>query len=124
MADQPLVIINHSKGWKPATDAYETTNSYRIVIEMPGMRSGNFTVNLVKQRLVISGKRQHPTEELSTAYHQLEIQYGEFRTEIEMPGLVDRDNIVAAYDDGFLTVTLPRQQKTHTIPVISQKDNE
>jgi HSP20 family molecular chaperone IbpA len=38
----------------------------------------------------------------------MEIHYGEFRTEVALPGEVDAQGIQAAYDDGFLRVTLPR----------------
>jgi HSP20 family molecular chaperone IbpA len=38
----------------------------------------------------------------------LEVHYGEFRTEVVLPVPVDEERIVAQYDDGFLSVELPR----------------
>jgi HSP20 family molecular chaperone IbpA len=42
------------------------------------------------------------------AYHQLEIRYGEFRTEVYLHWAVEHDGIVATYSDGFLQVVLPK----------------
>jgi len=82
------------------------------------MRNGDFTVNLVERRLIITGKRRRPTETESTAYHQLEIQYGEFRTEVLLPWAVDRAGISASYEDGFLKIVLPRREQSHNIRVV------
>jgi HSP20 family protein len=118
-----LVVMKRSNTWQPATDAYETPERFTVTVELPGMRAGDFTVNLVDQRLVITGRRERPAEDAATAYHQLEVQYGEFRTEVHLPFAVDRDNITATYEDGFLRIDLPRRSETHTIPVTYESND-
>ncbi|MBL8057622.1 MAG: Hsp20/alpha crystallin family protein, partial [Anaerolineales bacterium] len=40
--------------------------------------------------------------------HQLEVNFGEFRSEVELPSPVEVEGIEAEYEDGFLRVTLPK----------------
>ncbi|HLE26657.1 MAG TPA: Hsp20/alpha crystallin family protein, partial [Anaerolineales bacterium] len=46
------------------------------------------------------------------AYHQMEIHFGEFRADVELPGPVDREHITAEYGGGFLRVNLPKLRPT------------
>ncbi len=77
-----------------------------VIVEIAGMRHNDFSVTLQGQRLIISGVRQRATRK-DCAYHQLEIPYGEFRTEVSLPWPVARDEVTASYRDGFLRVELP-----------------
>jgi HSP20 family molecular chaperone IbpA len=60
------------------------------------------------------------------AYHQLEVHYGEFRTDITLPWAIDEDSIVARYADGFLYVELPRSNRdtVRMVPVDKLSDSE
>jgi HSP20 family protein len=104
------VIVRHGSRWHPPTDVYELDDRLVVVVEVAGMRDGDFSVVLHGQELVISGVRQR-TSPGDCAYHQLEIPFGEFRAEIALPWPVLRDDVTAAYRDGFLRVELPRTQK-------------
>ena len=42
------------------------------------------------------------------SYHRIEILFGEFETQILVPGQFLEDQIQAQYEDGFLVVTLPK----------------
>jgi HSP20 family molecular chaperone IbpA len=42
------------------------------------------------------------------AYHQMEIHFGEFRTEVELPLGVDDSRVDAEYSEGLLRVILPK----------------
>jgi HSP20 family molecular chaperone IbpA len=70
------------------------------------MSQADFTVTLEERTLRVGGVRPDPDQR--SAYHQMEIHYGEFRSDVALPGEVDAQGIEAAYSDGFLTVTLPR----------------
>jgi HSP20 family protein len=78
-----------------------------VIVEAAGMRQSEFKVSVTNQRLIIVGVRP-PREQAHRSYHQLEIRYGEFRTEVYLPWPVNQENIVAEYEDGFLRVELAR----------------
>jgi len=100
------VIVRHVTVWQPPTDVYEQDGRLIVLVEIAGMREGDFNVTLQSQQLIISGARQRKTRE-DCAFHQLEIPFGEFRTEVSLPWLVARDEVSAQYRDGFLRVELP-----------------
>jgi HSP20 family protein len=101
------VTGRHVRVWHPPTDVFETESHVVVQIEVAGMRRDDFYITLEDRRLLISGVRAHsPTS--PGAYHQLEVNFGEFRSEIELPGPVEIEGIEAEYEDGFLRVTLPK----------------
>ncbi len=100
----------HSYSWSPPTDVYENDKSFIVKVEVAGIRESDFTINVDKNFLVISGVRVDSPER--RAYHQMEIRFGEFSTAIELPIDVDTDKAEAEYADGFLTVILPKLKPT------------
>lgn len=82
------------------------------------MRDSDFQVTLQGQRLVISGVRQRITA-TDCAYYQMEILFGEFRTEVSLPWAVMRDDVSAIYRDGLLRIELTRApaQQVHIVNV-------
>jgi HSP20 family protein len=78
-----------------------------VKVEIAGMQEGNFSVSYQDRSLVIRGVR--PDDLLARrAYLQMEIPFGEFRTEIDLPFEVESREIEADYRDGFLRVILPK----------------
>ncbi len=92
--------------WRPPTDVYETEEKIIIRVEVAGMHDGEFSISFDQGVLLISGLRQEIAEK--RAFHQMEINYGEFLTEVEIPVPIDLEKIEAIYQDGFLKVTLPK----------------
>ena len=92
--------------WRPPTDVYETEERVIIKVEVAGMHDGEFSVNFDQGIILISGVRQEIAEK--RAFHQMEINFGEFMTEVEVPVPIDIEGIEAVYQDGFLKVSLPK----------------
>jgi len=104
-------IISRPYAWRPPTDVYEIDNAIIIRVEIAGMRETDFAISLIGRNLRIRGIRQDTSEK--RAYHQMEIPFGEFSTEFELPYLVDSSEVGAIYRDGFLLITLPILQPKH-----------
>ena len=96
-----------SQIWRPPTDVYETETAVVVRVEIAGMKDEDFSVSLTGRNLVIRGLRPDVAER--KAYHQMEIFFGEFKSEVELPGPVIADRVRAEYQKGFLTVILPKQ---------------
>ncbi|MCJ7512343.1 MAG: Hsp20/alpha crystallin family protein [Anaerolineales bacterium] len=92
--------------WRPPTDVFERDDAYVVMVEVAGMRGGEFAVNLENRLLWIRGTRSDTA--VTKAYHQMEIAYGEFETAVGIPAPVDAARIEAVYTDGFLRVMLPK----------------
>ncbi len=92
--------------WSPPTDEYETAEAYVVLVEIAGMRDEDFEVSLENDTLLISGSRPDLLDR--RAYQQMEIRFGKFSTAVQIPGPVDIEQARAEYQDGFLTVILPK----------------
>jgi HSP20 family protein len=100
--------------WRPPTDVYETETAFTVVVEIAGMRGLDISATYDKGLLSIRGMRSDKGG--MKAYHQMEIAYGEFVTEVRLPSRIETDQIEATYSDGFLRVVLPKMP-SKSIPV-------
>ena len=100
--------------WRPPTDVWESEDSYQVRVELAGMRGSEISLTLHRASLIIQGNRPEAT--VSGAYQQMEIAYGEFSTEVNLQHPVDAESVRASYEDGFLSVTLPKA-KPDRIPI-------
>lgn len=101
-------IVSRPRLWRPPTDVYETEEAMVVRVEIAGMSEDDFSISLVERSLLIRGIRQDTPER--RAYHQMEIAFGEFNTEVELPYQVIADQVEATYRDGFLRIVLPKAQ--------------
>jgi len=101
--------------WRPPTDVYETDDAVIVKIEIAGMNPDDISISFVDRELVVRGNRRDVDEKLS--YHCMEIPYGEFHTEIFLPGVYDEDRIDAKYVHGFLYIILPKSKQEHRVTV-------
>jgi HSP20 family protein len=97
--------------WRPPTDMYETEEAIVIRVEIAGMREQDFSVALEDRTLTIRGVRSDPTER--RAFYQMEIPFGEFSTEVELPAPIVNEGVEAVYRDGFLQITMPKAHPQH-----------
>jgi HSP20 family protein len=112
------VTMRQSHLWRPPTDVFEMDDRLVVMVEIGGMRDGEFNVVLQDRKLTISGIRKRTIRE-QVAFHQMEVRYGEFRTEVVLPWPVSREGVSATYREGFLRVELPhaRNQQIHIVDV-------
>ncbi len=103
-----LQRVKKPHSWRPPTDLFETRDGLVVQVEIAGMRSSDFAITLENRRLTIRGTRSMRAEQ--RAYHQMEISFGEFSTEVELPHAVNVDAIQAEYSDGFLRIVLPKSE--------------
>jgi HSP20 family protein len=107
VADSRWILPHHGQTWRPPTDVYETDENIVVKVEVAGMAEDDFAITFTDRALIITGMRRDPAAKLG--YHQMEIPYGEFRTDVYVSEAVDVDGIEASYADGFLLVTLPKE---------------
>ncbi len=85
------------------------------------MSPEDFEISFADRILQIRGNRTDKQRKRS--YHCLEIQYGEFLSEVYLPGHYAQDQIEARYENGFLTITLPKlMPEPYNIEIHSDKE--
>ncbi len=117
------MIVRRTHTWHPPTDVFEQNGKIVVLVEVAGMQDGEFTVTLHERHLAITGVRRYSNTE-RPAYYQMEVRYGQFRTDVELPCHVDRNGVTATYHDGFLRVELPRASAERIQVVDVGRDEE
>ena len=103
--------------WEPQADVYETREAVKVKVELAGVRPDSIQVELSGdgRALTIRGVREDERKEAvdRILFHQMEIYLGPFERVLPLPqgAEVDRDNVQAAYREGFLIITLPKRVK-------------
>ena len=107
-------ITTRSPAWRPPTDVFEIENTVVVRVEIAGMREEDFSIELNGRNLLVRGSRQDISER--RAFHQMEIHFGEFAIELELPNYIEADQVQAVYSDGFLRIHLPKA-RPRQIPI-------
>lgn len=110
-----------SRTWRPPTDVYETDDAVIVKMEIAGMNPDDIAISFIDRELVVRGNRRDVDEKIT--FHCMEIPYGEFHTEVILPGAYQEDQIEAKYVHGFLFITLPKSKQEHRVTVRVQIDS-
>jgi HSP20 family protein len=100
--------------WQPPTDVYETDDSAVVIVEIAGLREGDYRISLTGRTLEVNGERRDPAAKLG--YQQMEIRYGKFRTQVQLSWALEPSAQEAVYQDGLLKITL-RKAQARRVPV-------
>ena len=97
--------------FSPKVDIAETEKAYEIQLHVPGVKKEEINIDLNEDRITISGDRKFENEKKEKNFHSVESYYGSFSRTFYLPDVVNRDKVDAVYNDGILTVTLPKDEK-------------
>jgi HSP20 family protein len=96
----------------PDTDVVERENSIEVVCELPGMHRDEVELNLENNILTISGEKQEERNpEKGETYHLSERRWGRFSRSFVLPREVDQERIEARFENGVLTVSIPKSER-------------
>ncbi|NPV67884.1 MAG: Hsp20/alpha crystallin family protein [Anaerolineae bacterium] len=104
--------------YRLAVDAYETDDAVVILASVPGVNPEAININLEDDVLTISGEFNHNVENVRYLIRERAAQ-GQFRRVLRLNVPVVVEGIEATFDNGILTLTLPKAPEARpvTIPV-------
>ena len=96
---------NQATGFSPPLDVRETDDAYLVLVDLPGVKVDEVTLEVSDRVLSISGSRAA----VETGDVQLsERPFGSFVRTLTLPQGVDEDKIAADYTDGVLELHVPK----------------
>lgn len=96
----------------PAMNVAETEDRFCVTLDAPGLEEKDFHVEVMGNQLLISGERKWEEEKKDKEFHSVESQFGRFERSFTLPDGVDRDNVMATYKKGVLTIEIGKKEKT------------
>ncbi len=109
------------KAYWPAMDVSQDENEIEVKAELPGCKPEDIDINVHGTTLTISGEKKAEEEKKEKGYYHIERSYGSFQRQINLPSEVDPAKVKAAYDDGILTITLPKAEKAKSVKIEVKK---
>jgi HSP20 family protein len=98
----------------------ETEKEIRITAELPGVTEQDIDVSLDDDVLTIRGEKKFERTDDKENFHFVERSYGTFQRSLRLPFPVDPEQVQASFENGVLTVTVPkigRQERSRRIQV-------
>ncbi len=80
---------------------HETDLAYFLSVDLPGVKKNDFDIDLTAEHLKVSAVRKRPFSE----ENQKEIR---FEKNFLLPKNINRDQVKAHYEDGVLTIAIPK----------------
>jgi HSP20 family protein len=95
----------------PPIDMYQTDNEVVVKAALPGVKSDEVQINVNNDILTIKGEVNHEDEKKNQSWHIREQSWGAFERSIALPTGVVSDRANAEFENGVLTITLPKSEK-------------
>ncbi|PSB07420.1 heat-shock protein [Pleurocapsa sp. CCALA 161] len=95
----------------PAAELTETDDAVHLKLEVPGMEAKDLDVQVMGDRVAISGERKSETKTEEDGRTRSEFRYGKFSRVIPLPVRIQNTNVTADYKDGILNLTLPKAEE-------------
>jgi len=96
--------------WAPAVDIKEEDNQYLLIADIPGVDPKDIEIHMENGLLSIKGERNSELKTEQEGFKRIERKHGVFYRRFNMPEGVNPDAINAKYDNGVLTVSIPKQE--------------
>lgn len=93
----------------PAVEMTETSKSYKISVEVPGIDAAQIDMHVHDGAIFISGEKKAERDEEEKGYSYSERSYGSFERRIDLPPGTDPQGIKAKVRNGVLLITLPKK---------------
>jgi HSP20 family protein len=94
----------------PLVSIRETEKEIVVEAEMPGLKKENISVDLEGDQLIVIGKQHEQTPKDFTVVYQERTPF-EYRRFFTIETEIDSQNISAQYENGILSVTLPKSER-------------
>lgn len=91
-------------------DVKENGNAYTVSAEIPGVRKDDIQVDIDGDMVTVSAEVKQEDSKTDDKQLRTERYYGSVSRSITLPQDVDSSQAKARYDNGVLTLTLPRKQ--------------
>ncbi len=100
----------------PKVNIKETADAYHVEMAVPGLKKSDFKIDLENQVLSIATEVEEQKEETQGNYTRREFGYSSFKRSFTLPETVDDNKIKANYNEGILSIELPKKEEARQKP--------
>ena len=97
--------------WMPATNIKEDEKAFYLEMAVPGYSKEDIRISIEKDVLKIYSEQEKKEESQDQRYRMREFAMADFCRTFNLGEKIDQDNIKAEFNNGILSVTLPRKEE-------------
>lgn len=97
-----------TSGFTPSADVEEVDDAYLVEIDLAGVKRDDIDITTSGNRLTVTGERKE--KERVGILRRRDRTVGEFRYDVELPAEFDAEQVTAGYEDGVLSIRLPKTE--------------
>lgn len=105
----------------PKVNIKETADAFMVEMAVPGLKKSDFHIDLDNQLLSISTETKEESEHKECSYTRREFGYSSFKRTFNLPESVNDEKINANYENGILSILLPKKEEAKQKPARSIK---
>lgn len=108
-----LDVPNYENFSIPAVNIQENLTNFVIELAVPGFKKENIAIEVEENVLKVSSEvtSKTETEDTDRKFTRKEFNFRNFSRSFTLPETVDVENIVASYENGILSVTIPKKEE-------------
>ncbi len=106
------IMPTGAQNFIPALDVYQDKNNVIVETPITGVDPAKLEITVENDVLTIEGSSEKKSEVDEKNYYRKEVKYGSFHRAVALPTAVNGDKAEAAYGDGILKVTIPKEERT------------
>ncbi len=112
-----------SNSFTPALDVYEEKDNVVVEVPLAGIDPEKVDVSIENNVLTIKGENEKKSEVEDKNYYRKEVRWGSFYRSVALPTKVNGEGAEANYDQGVLTIRIPKAEevKPKTIKINTSK---
>ncbi|MDN7887990.1 Hsp20/alpha crystallin family protein [Burkholderia cepacia] len=99
-----------SSRFQPRIDVVDEGQVLRVTAELPGMEREDLKLSVEDGAIVLRGEKKQDVRSEENGCYRLERAHGSFVRTIPMPENADPDHTLAKFDNGVLTLTVPKSE--------------
>ncbi|MEM1368322.1 MAG: Hsp20/alpha crystallin family protein [Cyanobacteria bacterium P01_H01_bin.15] len=107
----PQAMEKNGAAYVPPAELTENENAIFLKLEAPGINVEDLNIEATTEAVSVSGERKSESRTKEDGYTRSEFRYGSFRRVIQLPVRVKNTDVEANYQDGILTLTLPKAEE-------------
>ena len=103
----------------PKVNIRETKSAYFVDMAVPGVKKSDFQIELDNEVLSIATEIQDKNDKQEDNFARREFGYASFKRSFSLPETVNEDDIKAEYNNGVLSIYLPKKEEAVQKPARS-----
>jgi HSP20 family protein len=119
LPENRLDSINYERFSIPSVNIKEDLSNFVIELAVPGLKKEDIAIEVEKNLLKVSSKRTSEEEKTEDGegvkFTRKEFNFSSFERSFTLPELINTDEIQANYENGILSIVLPKVEEAKNI---------